>query len=607
VLAHPVPSVRPATSARAAALLATLIAALAAPAPAQSSGGASSGAAPAGALPDSIVRRVDAVFAHLDRPGSPGCALGIYRDGTIAYARGYGMANLEHGIPNGPATVFDIGSTSKQFTAASILLLARDGTLSLDDDVRRWFPEMPRYARPVTVRQLLHHTSGLRDYLTLMALRGTNFDGVTTAADALHLIVRQRETNFEPGREHLYSNSGYFLLGQIVERASGKPLPAFAAERIFGPLGMTNTHFHDDHTMIVPRRATGYAPKRGSEGGSGSGGASATSEGGFRIDMSGFEQTGDGAVMTTVEDLLRWVNNFGDPVIGDRAMLDTMHARGVLTTGDTIPYALGVVHGERRGMRTVRHGGAWAGYRADLVRYPDQRTAIACLCNLATAGPSALADRVADIVIPDPPRAAAAGGASPTPGWTPAPASTWSPSAAELAALAGWYRDPATERATRFVVRDGKLVHDRGADGPGLELVPEAPNRFRYQQWPVRLAFEPARNGAPARVVVTEPGDEPVTLESFRPVSLSAAQLAGYAGRYYSEELDATHVVTVRDGKLTVDVGDGDPQPIEPTVADVFTGPDGIVLAFTRDGSRRVTGARIDAGRVRNIGLVKRN
>ena len=213
------------------------------------------------ALSDSATRRIDSVFVGFDKTTSPGCALGVYNAGRVVYARGYGMANLEHGVPITSRTVFDLGSTSKQFTALSIFLLEQDGRLSLDDEVREWIPEVPRYAKPLTIRHLLHHTSGLRDYLTLMWLRGVNFDGVTTAGDALSIITRQRETNFEPGSEYLYSYSGYFLLSEIVRRVSGKSLAEFARARIFAPLGMHATHFHDDHTMIVPSRATGYAPR----------------------------------------------------------------------------------------------------------------------------------------------------------------------------------------------------------------------------------------------------------------------------------------------------------------------------------------------------------
>ena len=413
--------------------------------------------------------RVDSVFARFDRADSPGCALGLYRDGAIAYARGYGSANLEHGVAIGPRTIFDIGSTSKQMTAMSVALLARDGVLSLDDDVRRWIPELPEYERPITIRMLLSHTSGLRDYLTLMALRGTNFDGVTTGDDALALIVRQRKTNFTPGSEYLYSNSGFYLLGEIVERASGAPLPRFAAERIFAPLGMRETHFHDDHTLIVPRRATGYAPRDG---------------GGFRIDMSGFEQVGDGAVYTTIEELQRWDENFYDGTVGGAEVLRWLQTPSRLGDGSPLTYALGLVVGDYRGLRSVRHGGSWAGYRAELLRFPDEHASVAVLCNVADANPSRLASRVADIVLagrlgapeePPAPSRATAGG----PGRADdEPREVPSRGAERLVDFAGDYVSDELDVRYTLAVDSGRVVV-RLAGVPERPLIPAGADTFR--------------------------------------------------------------------------------------------------------------------------------
>ncbi|MDX2044881.1 MAG: serine hydrolase domain-containing protein, partial [Acidobacteriota bacterium] len=253
---------------------------------------------------DGVTAKVDAIFASFDKPDSPGCALGIIKDGKLIYARGYGKANLEHGIPNGSKLVYDIGSTSKQFAAASILLLAQSGKLSLEDDVRKFIPELPSYQKTILIRHLIHHTSGLRDYLTLFSLAGINFDDTTTEADALKIIIRQKALNFTPGDEWLYSNSGYFLLSIIIKRASGKSYLEFAKEHIFDPLGMKHTLVLDNHKRIVPMRATGYSPNP---------------KGGFQTEMSNFEQTGDGAVLTSVEDLLLWDQNFYEPKVGGKA------------------------------------------------------------------------------------------------------------------------------------------------------------------------------------------------------------------------------------------------------------------------------------------------
>jgi CubicO group peptidase (beta-lactamase class C family) len=538
---------------------------------------------PAVRLPADVTRRIDGVFARFDRADAPGCALGVYRDGGIAYTRGYGLANLEHGIPIGPRTVFDIGSTSKQMTAMSIALLAKDGTLSLDDDVRRWIPELPVYARPITIRQLLNHTSGLRDYLTLMSLRGTNFDGVTTGDDALALIVRQRATNFVPGSEYLYSNSGFFLLSEIVKRASGRSLPAFAEERIFRPLGMPVTHFHDDHTLIVPGRATAYAPRAG---------------GGFRIDMSGFEQVGDGAVLTNIEELQRWDRNFYDGTVGGAEVLRWLQTPSKLSDGSPLTYALGLVVDRYRGLPTVRHGGSWAGYRAELLRFPEQRTSIAVLCNVSNSGPSRLANEVADILLAD---RLARRDSSGAPARARAAAAV---NARVLATYAGWYRDPATEELRVVEIRGDTLFVGTG-DDEREALVALEEGRFEASRRRSELRFERAASGGAPRLVESEGGGRPVTYERYQPASYDAGRLGAFAGEYVSDELDIRWTLAIDSGRLEARLAGAADRTLHPTVADTFRDADGVVLRFRRDATGAVTGFTVDAGRVRGIAFAR--
>jgi CubicO group peptidase (beta-lactamase class C family) len=327
----------------------------------------------------------DSVFADLAKGGSPGCALAVARDGKLLYEKGYGLANLEENVPITPQSVFDIGSTSKQFTAASILLLAKQGKLSIGDDIRKYLPELPDYGHKITVLHLLNHTSGLRDYLTLFELAGIHIDSVTTDDDALAIIAHQKSLNFEPGSEWLYSNSGFFLLSVIVKRASGQTLAEFAAENIFKPLAMEHTLYRDRHTLVVPNRALAYDPRE--------------KEGGYTIDVSYFEQAGDGAVHTAVEDLLKWDENFYTGKVGGRQVLAELEEPGKLASGKTLDYAKGLVVGSYRGLRIVEHGGSWGGYRAQLLRFPEQHFSVACLCNLANAEPERRALRVADIYL----------------------------------------------------------------------------------------------------------------------------------------------------------------------------------------------------------------
>jgi len=325
---------------------------------------------------------VDAIFSDVAKPGSPGCALAVARDGKIMYKKGYGLANIEESVAITPKTVFDIGSTSKQFTAASIVLLEKRGKLSLNEDIRKYVPEIPDYGHKITILQLLNHTSGIRDYLTLFDLAGINVDGVTTDEDALAIIANQKGLNFEPGSEWLYSNSGFFLLSVIVKRVSGKTLAEFAQENIFAPMEMHGTVYRDDHTSIVMNRALAYDRKE--------------KDAGYKINVSYFEQTGDGAVHTTVEDLLKWDENFYSGKVGGKELATELQEPGKLNNGKTLDYAKGLFSANYRGLRFVDHGGSWGGYRAQLLRFPEQHFSVVCLCNVGDSNPEKRAFQVAE-------------------------------------------------------------------------------------------------------------------------------------------------------------------------------------------------------------------
>jgi len=407
--------------------------------------------------------RVDSVFAAFDDTRSPGCAVGVRRKGETLLARGYGMANLEHGIPITAESVFRIGSVSKQFTAAAVLLLARDGALSLDDPVREWVPELP--AEPyagVTVRQLVHHTSGVRDYLTLMTLSGKRGEDYFDDTAVVEMLARQDALNFRPGTDHLYSNSGYFLLGKIVQAASGRSLRAFAEERIFGPLGMDHSHFHDRPDHLVPKRATGYDPQE---------------EGGYRRSVTALPMVGDGGVYTSVRDFFRWSENLSDPSVGGEDFVDRMTRRGVLSSGDTIDYAAGLLVGRHRGLRRVSHGGAFVGYRAGMTRFPERSFSAVALCNRSDVAPWEKLEAVAEIYLgsemtpPDEPEEEPAGEESED---GDGDEDSWSPGPETLRRYEGRYASPELGAVYRIEIREGalRLVVGNGLDGelePGDE------------------------------------------------------------------------------------------------------------------------------------------
>jgi CubicO group peptidase (beta-lactamase class C family) len=332
---------------------------------------------------DPLASAVDEVFADFSKGGTPGCAVAIARDGKPLYAHGYGLANLEQSLPLTPDSVFDIGSTSKQFSSASILLLEQRGKLSVNDDVRKYIPELPAYGKKITILNLLNHTSGLRDYLELFQLSGVNTDSVTTDDEALALITHQKALDFDPGSDWLYSNTGFFLLSVIVKRVSGQTLRDFAAGNIFSPLGMSHTRYRDSHTLLIPNRAMAYDPIEHNAG--------------FTLNVSYFEQTGDGAVHTTVGDLLKWDENFYSAQVGGKALLQEIQQPGTLNSGKALSYAKGLFIANYRGLPTVRHGGSWGGYRAELLRFPEQHFSVVCLCNRSDSNPEKRADQVADI------------------------------------------------------------------------------------------------------------------------------------------------------------------------------------------------------------------
>ena len=332
-------------------------------------------------------QQVDGLLAEWDRADGPGCAVGVGRGAGTVFERGYGRANLDYGVPIAPETVFDIGSISKQFTAASILLLAEAGKLSLDDDIRDYLPEIPTYESPITIRNLLHHTSGMRDYLNIMTLAGRSDYDVISDQDIVDMVARQRRLNFAPGAEYLYSNSGYMLAAVIVKRITGESLGEFAAREIFEPLGMANTFFYEDWTKIVPHRAIGYERRE---------------DGNFRmVHNFTFAVAGDGQLYTTTGDLLRWTRLLWSGRVGTPGFLAEILAPGVLENGAEIDYALGLEYGDYRGTRTVGHGGSSWGFEAHLVHFPDEDLSVVVLCNVGQARPRKLALEVAAIWLGD--------------------------------------------------------------------------------------------------------------------------------------------------------------------------------------------------------------
>ncbi len=333
---------------------------------------------------EALSRQVDALFQRWHRPDSPGAAVLVMRGGEVVHAKGYGMASLEHGVPIRPGTVFDIASISKQFAGMAVAMLVEEGVLSLDDDVREYIPELLDFGETIRIRHLVHHTSGLRDWPGTLGMAGWDWMDVISFEQILEMAFHQRELNFRPGEEYAYSNTGYNLLAEVVARVTGQSFRAWTEEHIFAPLGMHRTHFHDDHTEVVPDRAESYRPGE---------------NGDFRRVTSNLTAIGSSSLFTTVEDLARWLGHLDDPGVGGRAVVERMHERGVLNGGDTISYAYGLFVDEHRGATTVGHGGSWAGYRTNLLRFPEHELSVVILANVSDLGPGPLGYRIAELYL----------------------------------------------------------------------------------------------------------------------------------------------------------------------------------------------------------------
>src|SRR5262245_25548831 len=391
-------------------------------------------------FPGQLNEKVDKLFAQWDKPDSPGCALGVIKDGKFVYKRGYGSANLDYRAPAASESAFYIASPSKHFTAASILLLVRRGPISLDDDIRKYFPELPKYEAPITVNHLVHHTSGVRDYLELMGMAGRRMDEPFDNEEAVGLIARQKGLNFKPGERFLYSNSNYVLMAEIVRRASGKSLREFADENIFRPLGMTNTLFNDDRTAVVKNRVVSYAT---------------TSPGRYTQFIKTIEAMGDGNLLTTVEDLAKWDQNFYDNKVGGEGFSQQLLTRTKLNNGEEITYAFGLGNEVYKGLKAVAHGGGFMGFRTEMIRFPEQRFTSICLCNVGSANPSALARQMADIYLADQLKPAEAkSNSSPK---APGPPQTVTLTAERLTEYTGVYYSEELDATYRLDVGQGNL------------------------------------------------------------------------------------------------------------------------------------------------------
>jgi CubicO group peptidase (beta-lactamase class C family) len=537
-----------------------------------------------------IQRDVDRLFAPWDKHDSPGCALAVLKNGTALYKHGYGMADLEHAIPISPDTVFEIASTSKQFTAMAVILLAKEGKLSLDDPVRKYIPEMPDYGVLITLRQLMYHTSGLRNLFVLHQLAGWRWEDVVNENNELDFISRQRALNFRPGDEHAYSNTGYFLLAEIVQRVSGQPFPVFVKDRIFSPLAMKDTMAFEGPQPLVRNRAMPYT----------------AIPGGFRNNLTMTETVGDSNIYTTVEDMARWDENFYRAQVGGISSIAEMETPGVLNNGEPTQYGGGLNVTTYKGLRMIWHSGG-SNYRSEYLRFPDQHFSVVCLCNSWATDPSDLARKVADLYLADVFRS------EPTkdPAAPAKDISKLEESARSRAVplpeermrdLAGSYLTRETLNVRRIFLDGGKLMVDRGR-GVASELVPTDEHSFLMLGVPEKVEITFSGDPSALQLSMVVPGRKPVLADRVNPTI--ATELKQYEGDFWSSDVGEIVHMVAREGKLSLRTKRNVEFELHPVAADIFKNEWFGKLVFHRDAQSSITGLTVSNGEVRQLDLKK--
>lgn len=523
---------------------------------------------------DKTDQTIDDIFARFDRPGSPGCAVGVYRAGEVVLARAFGFADLEHSTPLTPDTIFDIASNSKQFTALALRLLERDALLSLDDDVHRYVPELPDFGMTITLRHLVHNTSGLRDLGDLLEVVGSGIDEPVDREDFLALLARMKTLNFRPGERYMYSNTNFILLALVVERVDGRPFREFLQDEIFVPLGMHETTLRDDPTSLIPRRALAYRPVKG---------------GGYRENFSWGRATGlagMGFIHSTLHDLARWDANFYTGKVGGEGIAELMYTRGTLDSGGAIAYASGLIVGRQRDLAAVWHGGQGGG-SSELMRFPERRLSVAILCNLAYPHADAhdLALRIADHYLDEPRESATSAGT---------PVATADP--AERYAATYWIEEQV--RRTTFVAKGHSLAEL--FDGEEYELKPTGKGRFEddYEA----IVFSPDGQSATGTTLAT---GETYTLVRLPEWSPTLAESSSYAGVYVSPEFGAALSVQVAENELALE-GRSGRRVLEALRPDAFTLAGGLI-EFRRDDLGEVDGLLLSSDRLVDLEFLRQD
>jgi len=535
-----------------------------------------------------LQRQVDSLFVGRKNIHYPGAVIAVIKNGKIEYKKGYGYANLEYDIPNTPSTVFHIASISKQFTALSILLLAKEGKLSLNDNINKYIPEMPVFAKPITILNLLNHTSGLREWIYLLGIQGYRLNDMFTQEQIVKVLSDQKELNPDPGSKFMYVNSGYNLLAEIVARVSGMPFSRFVNQQIFIPLKMAHSRVVDDYETVIKNQADSYGP---------------VGENVYKKRTLSFVNViGSTGILTTVEDLSKWVENFDYPKVGDIGIFDQMKQRGVLTNGDTINYAMGQFIGNYRGQSVIEHSGSDAGFRTHLLRFPKQGVSVIVLANDASLNAGDIAYKIADIYLKKELKAA------------PPIAANLSPSASPGAIKS----DPQTliKYAGKYELRPG-MIMDFMVEGNDLTVNATGQGKFKLQQISPTVFKINNVNGIISFKKNEQNEMDKIDFEinggkmhgtRIKEKGFTEESAEQYTGQYYSRELDVTYSLVYNKGKLIAKHYRSDNNELSQIDNDSFSGNQWFmgIVKFIRNDKQAITGFFVSSDRISNLRFEKK-
>jgi CubicO group peptidase (beta-lactamase class C family) len=535
-------------------------------------------------LPDTLVKKVDSLFQQWSGKGSPGCAIGIIKDGHVIYAKGYGQANLEYGIANTPETIYHLASVSKQFTAWSILLLAQQGKIRLDDDIRKYLPWFPDLKQKITIQNLLNHTSGIRDQLQLLAIAGTRINDVITQEQVLKVLGQQRSLNFMPGEAYAYSNSNYTLLAEIVRAVTGRSLRQFTDSALFKPLGMSHTHFRDDYSEIEANRAYSYDRKDSAH---------------FANSMVNYSTVGSTNLQSNIDDMSKWVMNLCQPKIGNRQTVAMLTKPGVLNNGEVIDYACGMITGTYNGWRQYWHNGSDAGFRTNVLVFPELNMGFLVFSNLGDIDAHSKTYELADLFVKNK--------SAPQPAKDSLDAVLKDPGPWKK--YTGYYLDE-NGQEWNFGMKNGILYYN--SFEKRNFLLHGSGGNFSFLTAP-ELKLRLSADATGTHIKLDAPTLDSYLTKDKKDTSKSHqsdAFLKSYTGIYYNAELDCKYGIALKQHHLVLMNNKYDDTPLNLVSPEHLTNNYWWIrhLTIVRNGQKQITAFDVDAGRgVRHLQFNKIN